>query len=149
MQKNIRFLIFDLDNTLAPYEVSRPQAKVVALMKRLQRTGFKICLLTNNTEKRMKPFNEYLGVPAVHGAMKPLTAGVTRAMNEIGAVREETAIIGDQLFSDVWAGKLAKLTTILVKPVSKKDIITVRWKRYFERPLIKSYYKKESNEKKS
>jgi len=148
-QKNIRTLIFDLDNTLAAYDVQRPTAKVTALVKRLQRIGFKICLMTNNTEKRMRAYNENLNLFAIHGALKPLTVGVNRAMRELGASKNETAIIGDQIFSDVWAGRNAGITTVLVKPVSKKDIITVRWKRYPERIFIKSYLKKLEKAKQS
>ena len=140
--KNIRFLIFDLDNTLAPYDAARPPAKAAALMKRLIKNGFKVCLLTNNTRKRINVFNEHLNLPTVHGAMKPLTRGVNRAIGLLGADRDGTAIIGDQIFSDVWAGNNAKIMSILVKPVSKKDIVTVRWKRLLEKPVLGSYLKK-------
>ena len=142
LAKNISALIFDLDNTLAPYDVKRPTAKITALMKRLQKMGFKICLLTNNTAKRVGTYNENLNLIAIHGALKPLTSGVKRALRELNAERSEAAIIGDQLFSDIWAGRNARITTIMVKPVSKKDIMTVRWKRYPERLFMKSYLKK-------
>jgi hypothetical protein len=141
-QKNIRALIFDLDNTLASYDVIRPTAKVVSLMKRLQRIGFKICLLTNNTEKRVSTYNESLNLVAIHGALKPFTPGINRALRAMNADRSQTAIIGDQLFSDIWAGRNARITTIMVKPVSQKDIITVIWKRIPERLFMKSYFKK-------
>ena len=147
LQKNIRALIFDLDNTLAPYDVLHAPAKVTALMKRLKRMGFSICLLTNNTEKRIRTFNEHLGLPAIHSAMKPFTMAIKRAMGIMDAKPEETAIIGDQLFSDIWAGKNARITTILVKPASSRDIITVRFKRHIERFFIKSYINKRNQSK--
>lgn len=143
-QKNIRGLIFDLDNTLATYDTARPPAKVTALMRRLKKMGFQVCLLTNNTGKRMRLFNEHLGLPAIPNAMKPFTKGIKRAVAEMGITREEAVIIGDQLFSDIWAGKNAHITTILVKPISHKDMITVGFKRMLERPLLKAYFKKMS-----
>jgi HAD superfamily phosphatase (TIGR01668 family) len=146
-QKNIRALIFDLDNTLAPYDVHRPTAKISALIKRLQRIGFTICLLTNNTEKRVRTYSEGLNVLAISGALKPLTTGINRALRELGAEKAQTAIIGDQLFSDIWGGRNAGITTIMVKPLSPKDIITVRWKRYPERLFMKAYFKKREAEK--
>jgi len=145
LKDGIRAIIFDLDNTLAPHDVAAPDAKVVALMRRLKRAGFALCLLTNNTEKRVKTYNEKLELPTVHGALKPLTSGINRAMGLMGSKRDETAIIGDQLFSDVWGGKNARIKTVLVKQVSKKDIITVRWKRYPEKLFIKRYLKKRAN----
>lgn len=141
-QKNIRGLIFDVDNTLAPYDIARPPAKVTALIRRLQRMGFTVSLLSNNTEKRMRLFNEHLELPGIHNAMKPLTSGIHRAMQAMGTNREETAIIGDQIFSDVWAGKNAHITTILVKPTSSRDIATVHIKRILERLVLKAYLKK-------
>ena len=148
-QQNIRALIFDLDNTLAAYEEPRPAAKVVALIKRLQRIGFKVCILTNNTEKRIKTYNENLNLVTVHGALKPLTTGINRAVKLLEADKKSTAIIGDQMFSDVWGGKNARITTILVKPIGKTDVWTVRLKRLPERFLLKRYFKKIAKENKT
>ena len=141
-QRNIKGLIFDLDNTLAPFNIPRPPAKIAALVRRLRRMGFIICLLTNNTEKRMRLFNEHLEAIGVHSAMKPLTGGIKRAMRLMGTERAETAIIGDQLFSDVWGGRNARIMTILVKPIGKADFFTVRMKRGLEGLFIKAFLKK-------
>jgi HAD superfamily phosphatase (TIGR01668 family) len=140
-RKNIRGLIFDVDNTLAPYHILRPPVKVTALFKRLERMGFTISLLTNNTGKRMRTFNEFLNLPGIYMALKPLPRGVKRAMVAMGTASNETVIIGDQLLSDVWAGKNAKIMTILVKPLSQKDHITVLAKRVIERWILKDYFK--------
>ena len=136
----IRNLIFDLDNTLAPYAETHPSAKIVALVKRLQRIGFKICLLTNNTNKRLERFTKPLGLPGIANAAKPLTRGVRKSMKQMGTKRSYTAIIGDQILSDIWAGKRAGVTTILVKPISNKDFFFVRFKRMIEAWLLKRYY---------
>jgi HAD superfamily phosphatase (TIGR01668 family) len=138
-KQNIRGLIFDLDNTLALYTESRPTAKVSSLIKRLQRMGFVVSLLTNNVKKRADTFNEKMHLTAVHGGLKPFATGVRRAMAAMGTTPEETVMIGDQLLADVWAGKNAKITTILVKPMGK-DVITVRWKRGIERLMLKKFH---------
>jgi HAD superfamily phosphatase (TIGR01668 family) len=147
--RGIRAIIFDLDNTLAPYDTTRPTAKTVALIKRLRRIGFSVCLLSNNNGKRINEFNGQLGLglTAIPNAMKPLTAGINRAINEMNAQKEHTAIIGDQLFSDVWAGRNAGLTTILVKPLGN-DIAAVRWKRIPERWFLNAYLKKAKSQNK-
>ena len=145
-QNNYRALIFDLDNTLAPHEVLKPPAKVVALIKRLHKIGFKVCILTNNTKKRVRTYNEGLQVTAIHCALKPFAFGVNRAIKALGHTRDQTIIIGDQLFSDIWAGKNARITTILVKPLTTRDVITVRIKRLPERLLLKRYFRKLAEE---
>ena len=140
--KNIRGLIFDLDSTLAPRDMPKPTAKIVGLIKKLQKMGFNVSLLSNNTGKRLNAFNERLQLVSVNTALKPLTFGLKNAMRAMGTGRETTALIGDQIFTDVLCGKSARIMTILVKPLPGKEFITVRIKRIFERPLLKAFHKK-------
>ena len=139
-QNKIRGLIFDIDNTLAAYEDNHPPPKIVALIKRLQRMGFSVCLLTNNTNRRLERFVKPLELTGVANAAKPLTRGIRKSMKQMGTKPPHTAIIGDQLLSDIWAGKNAGITTVLVKPLSDKDFFFVRFKRMIEGRLLRSYY---------
>ena len=139
-QQKMRGLIFDIDNTLVGYEHKLAPAKIVALFNRLQRMGFRVCLLTNNTNGRLTRFNETLGVDGFANALKPLSRGVRSAMEKMGTQPEHTVIIGDQLLTDIWAGRNACITTILVKPITEKDFITVRLKRAIERALLRRYF---------
>jgi len=132
-------LVLDVDNTLAPYFVPRPPAKVGALIARLQKMGFRLCLLSNNKNGRLAAFNETIGLPAVHMAMKPLAAGLKRAMRLLGAGPENTVLIGDQIFSDVWCGRRTGVMTILTKPISEREAPSVRIKRRLERPVLRAY----------
>ena len=138
--KKIRGLIFDIDNTLTAFDQKLPPAKVVALLKRLERMGFKICLVTNNTGNRLRGFNEHMNLPGIANALKPLTRGIRQAMQLMRTRPEHTAIIGDQLLSDVWAGKNARIATILVKPITDRDFWFVHIKRMIERRLLKKFF---------
>ncbi|MCL2372328.1 MAG: YqeG family HAD IIIA-type phosphatase [Defluviitaleaceae bacterium] len=140
LQKGITGLVFDIDNTLAPYGEDLPQAKIVALLNRLTAMGFQVCLLTNNTNKRLQSFNGNLQLYGIANAAKPMTRGLRQAMAKMRTTAENTAIIGDQLFTDVWAGKNARVTTILVKPLSDKDLPFVNAKRLLERFFLKKYF---------
>jgi len=140
-EKNIRGLIFDLDNTLTPFHEKLPPAKIVALMKRLEKMGFQVCLLTNNTPNRLKQFNEGMKLKGIANGLKPFTRGIKKAMKLMGTNRSETVIIGDQLLSDVWGGKNAGICTILVKPITEKDFFFVRFKRHIERFMLRNYFK--------
>jgi len=139
-KNNIRGLIFDIDNTLTRFDQKQPSAKVVALLHKLERMGFRICLVTNNTNKRLGHFNENLNLPGIANAIKPLTRGLRYAMETMGTKPPQTAIIGDQLLSDIWAGKNAKMTTIMVKPISDNDFFFVRAKRLVERAILRKYF---------
>ena len=139
-EKNIRGLIFDLDNTLTPFHEKLPPAKIVALMKRLEKMGFQVCLLTNNTPARLKGFNEGMKLKGIANGLKPFTRGIKRAMKLMGTTHSQTVIIGDQLLSDVWAGKNAGIGTIMVKPITEKDFFFVRMKRVIERFMLRRYF---------
>jgi len=140
-ERNIRGLIFDLDNTLTPFHEKLPPAKIVALMKRLEKMGFQVCLLTNNTTGRLNRFNEGMKLKGIANGLKPFTRGIRKAMKLMGTNRKETVIIGDQLLSDVWGGKNAGICTILVKPITEKDFFFVRFKRLIERVMLRNYFK--------
>lgn len=139
-KKNIRGIIFDIDNTLTRFDEKQPSAKIVALLKKLEKMGFRLCLVTNNTNKRLVDFSENLTFPGIANAIKPLTRGLRYAMQTMGTSPSNTVIIGDQLLSDIWGGKNAKMLTILVKPISDKDFWFVKAKRIVERIILRKYF---------
>lgn len=141
----IRCLIYDIDNTLVSHYDKRPPVKIVSLINRLRKRGFQVGLLSNNTSRRVNSFNEFMGLPGSSKAAKPFTAVLRRVMEEMDANPQETAIIGDQLFADVWCGKRAGITTVLVKPITDKEFFTVRIKRGLERRMLKKYLKEHVN----
>jgi len=143
-QKNKQALIFDIDNTLAPYNTRRPPEKVSNLLNRLQKMGFKVCLLTNNSKHRLTHFNENLKLPAYHRGLKPLSGKAKKAMRAMGVTPESTVLIGDQVLTDIWCGKRLKVTTVLVKPLSEKDNLSVHMKRGIEKTIVSSYLKKQT-----
>ena len=56
-RRGIKAIVFDIDNTIAPYDVAEPEPWAIGVLDRLREEGFKICLLSNNNEKRIKIFN--------------------------------------------------------------------------------------------
>ena len=145
-QSGIRALIFDIDNTLAPFDEPGPAETVVSLFAGLKERGFRICLLSNNGAERVALFNGSLGAHAVHRAGKPRRAGLKKALALMNVTAGETALIGDQLFTDILCGNRGGLYTILVRPVSGRDEFTVRLKRAPEAFLLR-YYLKRHDEK--
>ncbi len=141
-ENGISALILDVDNTLIPYEETAPRPAVVAWLNEMTAAGIKIAFVTNNHKKRLLAFNETIGFPAFHDSCKPFSKNMRKAMKAMGSTPENTANMGDQIFTDVWAGKRLRLHTLLVPPIKdKRDPIT-RFKRLLERPFVKKYYKK-------
>ena len=146
-EKEIRFLILDVDNTLIPYEETMPRPSVRAWLDELQAAGIAVSFVTNNHKPRLLTFNETLGYPAFANSAKPFRRNMKKAMRAMGADAAHTANMGDQIFTDVWAGRRMKLFTVLVPPIKDKRDPFTRFKRCLERPFKKAYYKKRNEEK--
>ncbi len=117
----IESLLLDADCTLKRYGMTRCAPDVAAWIKGLQEATFRVCLVSNGHGRRIGQLAESLAVPFVANACKPLPLGVKAAMHKLGAARHQTAMIGDQLFADVMAGRLAGVYTILVSPMGPEE----------------------------
>ncbi len=114
----ISLLLADLDNTLVPYGVPLPTDEVRAWHKRLEENGILLFVLSNNRRpNRPRIFSEGLNVPFIGHAGKPKVGSFFKAMEQMGVNAEQTALVGDQIFTDVLGGNRAGVTTILVKPI--------------------------------
>lgn len=138
-QVGIKGIIFDIDNTLVPYDVAEPTEQIISFFEALQEKGLKITLVSNNTEDRVIKFNEKLKVLALHKAKKPSTKSFKKALEMMQCNVEEAIIVGDQIFTDIYGGNRTGLKTYLVSPISDKDEWQTKIKRGLERLVVKSY----------
>ena len=137
----IRGLVFDIDNTVAPFDVAEPDEEIVELFAFLRKEGFKLCILSNNTKERVQLFNRRLGALAIHKGGKPGIKKLNRAMEIMGTTPKTTAMVGDQVFTDVWAAKRCGMRSFLVPPIKDKTTLFFRFKRLLERPVLHAYYR--------
>lgn len=133
----IRGIILDLDNTIVPWGEAAPPPFVRDWVRRIRSAGIRSCIVSNNSRIWVAQVGEILSLPVVGWALKPLPFGFLRAMAMMGTRPRETALVGDQLFTDVAGGKLLGLRTILVEPLSVREFPTTRLIRRIER-LIRS-----------
>lgn len=132
---NIKCLLFDLDNTIATLDEIKPNKSVITLFKKLKKDRFDIYIFSNALAKRVEPFKRLLKVNSISFAMKPSKRNFNKVLKLYQ--KEEIAIIGDQLFTDVLGGNRVGITTILVDPISDKDLIMTRLFRIFEKKIKK------------
>lgn len=138
-ERGIRALLIDIDNTLAPYEQPDPDDRIRAWFHDLESHGIKAALVSNNHPPRVERFNATLGLPAYADSGKPSKKTLLIAMEALGAKREETAMLGDQLLTDSYAGRHLGLPSIIVPPIHDKTNLFFRFKRWCERPFIRKY----------
>ena len=120
-QRQIIFLLFDIDNTLTEWnacEVSEPTKK---WFDEVRKQGFICCLISNNKGNRAKTVAAQLNIKYISNAAKPFARGFLKAFKLLKAVPKQTAIIGDQLFTDIWGGNRQGITTILVKQIGPNE----------------------------
>ena len=145
-ENGIRGIIYDIDNTLVPHGAP---ADVYAktLFKRRHEIGFRVLLLSNNKEPRVKSFCDDVAFALyIDRAGKPFKRGYLQAMRDMGTKPENTVFIGDQLFTDIWGAKAVGIHTILVKQIDKKEEIQIILKRRLEHIVLffhKIYLKKQ------
>ncbi|SNX55336.1 YqeG family HAD IIIA-type phosphatase [Thermoanaerobacterium sp. RBIITD] len=136
-EKGIHCLVVDIDNTLVPQKVRYADRNVIRLFKYLKSKDFRVCLISNNTNKRVDEFREKIEVPGIAWAIKPRRGAFNKALKILDAKPEETAIIGDQIFTDILGGHRAGLYTILVTPISKEEFGWTKLMRRLERQVLK------------
>ena len=136
-----RGVIFDIDNTLVPHGAPADE-RSIAFFERLKAIGFEATLLSNNKEARVTMFNEPVGVHMIWKANKPSAKGYIDAMKLMNTDEGSTFFVGDQLFTDVWGAKNAKIRSILVKPMNPKEEIQIVIKRRLEAIVLYFYLKK-------
>ena len=141
MSLNIKGLILDIDNTLEPYENAYPGERVLAWLDELKKAGISTSIVSNNNKERVEKFNRDIKLPCYFKAGKPFKKNLIKAMIDMKTSCETTAIVGDQIFTDVWAGKNAGIKSVLVPPIKDKTDIFTRFKRLMERPILKKFFK--------
>lgn len=139
-EKGYRGILFDVDNTLVPHNEPVDE-KALIFIRRLKEIGFKICLISNNGEERVKKFADPLEVEYVYKAWKPAKRGYLEGMKILETNLDNTLFVGDQIFTDVWGANRAGMYSILLDPINPKEEIQIILKRIPER-LIKWIYRR-------
>ncbi|PNH20073.1 HAD family hydrolase [Lachnospiraceae bacterium] len=140
-EEGVKGLIFDIDNTLVPPDQEADE-RSMALFRELREMGFRLCLLSNNSEKRVEPFARALRVDYVCKALKPRKYGYLKALERMGTSPGETISIGDQLFTDIWGANRVGMDTILVAPMKDREDLQIFLKRLLERPILWHYFRR-------
>ena len=136
--KGYRGIIFDIDNTLVPHGFPADE-RAMELMKRLKEIGYQVLFLSNNKEARVKMFNDDVDCLYIFKANKPGRQGFVKAMEKMGTDKDNTFLVGDQLFTDIWGANNAGIMSVLVKPIDKKEEIQIILKRVAEKLILLTY----------
>ena len=132
-ERGITCALLDFDNTLGPDHATRPTEYSIECIKKVVGSGMSCCLVSNASSGRSSGIAEALGIPCVTYAHKPRPDGINRAMKLMEKNKDEVLMVGDQIFTDVMAGRFAGVYTIMVEKYDKKEIWYVKLKRIPEK----------------
>ena len=138
-EKGIGYVLLDIDNTLVAYTSPVADERARNFLARLSKNGIKYAFVSNNHKERVEKFAEEFGVFYVYDSAKPLLFGIRKAMKHLGAEKNNTALIGDQVFTDVYGGNRAGLLTFMVEPIEAKETPFFGVKRKLEKIVLKNY----------
>ncbi len=133
LHRGILWLAIDVDNTLALPNSPILTDEISAWLQRVKQLGLPVILVSNNLAERVEPFAKLCGLPFISRAMKPLGMGLFRAAKKIGLPLKKGALIGDQIFTDVYAAKKRGMLAVLVHPMMEEESRFFSIKRRLER----------------
>ena len=141
-EQGIKGIIVDLDNTLVAWGGDVLDPEMEAWVRQMKSAGLRLCILSNALENRVKRVGETLDLPFVSRAVKPRKSPFKKAMEILGTIPEETAVIGDQLFTDILGGNRLDLYTVWTTPISKEEFVSTKAVRRIERLVVRRFRRK-------
>lgn len=141
-KSGIKCLIFDLDNTIAPKSMIKPDIHIVKFFTMLRDMGFSLAILSNAKKSRVEPFKEKCNINSAYYSCKPLKDKYLKVLDLYHVKDTEVACIGDQILTDIVGANRLQFTSILVTPIDKVDQFPTKINRIIEGIIMRRLQKK-------
>lgn len=136
---NISALILDVDNTLSTHHGQHLTDGLAEWINYMQDGGIILTILSNSNKDRVEPFANKIGLDFESLGLKPLPFGFLRVIKKLGLKKRNTAIVGDQIFTDILGGNFVGIKTVLLTPILLEDGISFKIRRRLEKLIFKIY----------
>ena len=141
LRKGITLLLLDFDNTMLPYTTDLPDKELLDWIQGMWDGGITLCIVSNSHKTRVPDFSAKYHVPCVTHASKPSTRGIFQAMERFHRSGAQTALVGDQIFTDVLGANRAGITSLIVKSIHNHNI-WLKLRHVLEVPFLAMAYKR-------
>jgi len=116
-QLGVKFLMLDLDNTIAAYDEHVLSDEMVQWITGLQNSGITLFIISNSTRKhRVESHSISIGAEFIMESCKPSPKSLLHAMEVSGFCPDTSALAGDQILTDTLAANRAGVISIIVRP---------------------------------
>ena len=137
----IRVLLTDMDNTLNPHGAHECGDFAKSQIARIQASGIECMIFSNAKTPRLAELSAQTGLRYVPGPMKPTQKGIRTALRMFpDLARQNFALVGDQIYTDIITGKAGGILTILVDPLDADEPTYIKFKRLLEKPVKKKCF---------
>lgn len=136
-QNNIKAILTDLDNTLIAWNNPNGTQELHEWLDEMQTAGIQVIVVSNNNHERVKKALDNFNLDFISSAHKPLANKITQKIKSLKLTNSEVVIVGDQLLTDILAGHLAHVKSILVKPLITSDKWMTKINRFFEKIIYR------------
>ena len=76
LDRGIRFLMLDFDNTIVPYTTNDPTPEMEQWLQTMLQSEIGICVVSNSKRDRVVRFCEARGIPCITHSRKPFSKGI-------------------------------------------------------------------------
>lgn len=134
--QGVRGVLVDIDGTAASHHDPLPDRALHKWTAALRESGIEVLFLSNNRVERAAAFAQAVDAPSIGRACKPFSKGFCCGLEKLGVLREQAAVIGDQIYTDTLGGNRLGLLTLMVRSIDRAEpLIKLRW--LLERPFAR------------
>jgi len=113
----IKFLMMDLDNTIAAYDEHVLSDDVSDWISGIKNSGIELYIISNSSRnKRVSSHSDSIGAGYIMQSGKPSPKSLHLAMETAGFDSGVSALAGDQILTDTLAANRAGVVSIIVRP---------------------------------
>ncbi len=134
-EKSIQLLLMDFDNTMLPYTTNEPTQQLLDWVQCMKDSGIQLCIVSNSHKSRVPDFSKKYGIDCVTHAAKPGIKGIQKAMARYHLEEAQTALVGDQIFTDTLGARRANITALLVKSIHNHTVL-LKLRHLLELPFL-------------
>lgn len=128
----IKHIFLDIDNTMELQGAERAGQRTLKTTGEILKAGMDFSILSNADSSRAEKFCEEYDLPYFGQAAKPLTFRMRKYLQKLELDATEVILVGDQVFTDLWAGRFLGCRVLMVKSLGGKEGLLLRIKRVLE-----------------
>lgn len=134
-RQGISFLMLDFDNTIVPYTTDHPTQEMEQWLRQMCASEIGLCVVSNSKKNRVVEFCQARDIPCITHSRKPFQRGISQCRVQFSLDPAHTAMVGDQIYTDVLGGNCAGAVSILVKPIHLHNV-WLKLRHVAEMPFI-------------